>query len=176
MSDEFIEDNADIEAEINEEDDALNVEDTEEESQEETPDVADLQEKNKKLFNRAKTAETELKTLKAKLAEKDKPVEAPQPTNDSLSREEAILIAQGMDEQDLDELKDIAKAKGLPLLKAKDTPIFQAYLDAREAEKKKEKARLSTSKGSQVTEQVDIASLDPDAHKALVKEVMSKVK
>ena len=120
--------------------------------------------------------------INARLAKKlnnPKPVpvvEQTQSTNkDSLSREEAILIAQGMSPEDLDELVDVAKAKGISLLKAKETPIFTAYLQSKEAEAKREKAKLGSSKGSQVSQQRSISDLTEDEHRALVKETMSKV-
>jgi len=114
----------------------------------------------------------------AKKLNKPQPVPVVEQSNqvkDSLSREEAILIAQGMSPEDLDELADVAKAKGISLLKAKDTPIFTAYLQAREAEAKKEKAKLGSSKGSQVSQERSISDLTDEEHKALVLETMSKV-
>jgi hypothetical protein len=135
-----------------------------------TEDLEALKEKNKKLFERAKTAEAKLKEVK-----KEKPPnETTKP--DSLSRDEAILIAQGMTADDLDELKVVAQAKNLPLLKAKDTPLFQGYLEKIEAERKKDKAKLSASKGSQAAEETkDIGEMTEAEHRALFKETMKNV-
>lgn len=106
-----------------------------------------------------------------------KPEAQPPSTNqDTLSREEAILIAQGMDTEDLDELKDVAKAKDLPLLKAKETPLFQAYLEKKADDAKKEKAKLGSSKGSQVQQEQKIGELSRDEHMEVTKELMSKVR
>ena len=135
------------------------------------PEV-DLEEQNRKLYARAKKAEAELKELKSKQAEK--PIN--QTNTDFLSREEGILIAQGMDADDLDELKVVAQAKGLSLLKAKETPLFQGYLDHKAKELKKERAKLPASKGSGQSQEKSISDLSKEEHQALVREMMAKAK
>ncbi len=135
-------------------------------------DYQELAEKNAQIADdQRKRAEIAEAKLKAK-PEVKAPAPIQQTNTDVLSREEAILIAQGMQPEDIDELKAVAKAKELSLLKAKETPLFQGYLEKQEADRKKEKARLSTSKGSQVTQTQSVADLDDDAHKALVKETL----
>lgn len=144
------------------------IEETQEESAEDTTDWKAEALKQKAINDRL-----------AKKLNKPQPVpvveQSNQTSKDSLSREEAILIAQGMSPEDLDELADVAKAKGISLLKAKETPIFTAYLQAQEAERKKEKAKLGSSKGSQVSQERSISDLTDEEHKALVLETMSKV-
>lgn len=127
-------------------------------------------ENEKKLYIRAKKAEADLRALKSK--EPD----TKQTNSDSLSRDEAILIAQGMDADDLDELKTVAQAKGITLLKAKETPLFQGYLEKMESERKKEKAKLSASKGSQTSQEKNISELSRDEHMELVKETMKNIR
>lgn len=131
------------------------------ETTEKEPDYKQIAEDQRK---RAEIAEAKLK-VKPK-------VEAPtQPTNpDALTREEAILIAEGMKVEDLEELQVVAKAKNLSLLKAKDTPLFQAYLEKQEAERKKEKAKISASKGSQEKQERNVSELTRSEHEALVRE------
>lgn len=138
-----------------------------------TEDLAKLQEQNKKLFERAKTAEAKLKEVKTNLPKTDE-----QQTNtDILSREEAILIAQGMQAEDLDELKAVAEAKKLSLLKAKETPLFQGYLEKIEAERKKEKAKLSASKGSaSVKEEKSLVEMTREEHLAYAKEMSKNIR
>jgi hypothetical protein len=137
-----------------------------------TEDLEKLKESNKRLFERTKKAEADLKALKAKEAKPDIKI-----NSDSLSREEAILIAQGMEADDLDELKAVAEAKGLSLLKAKETPLFQGYLEKIETERKKEKAKLSASKGSQTTQaEKSVSEMTPEEHKEFFKETMKNVR
>lgn len=146
--------------------DTEQVVDTADESADDSkPDVEKLQETNKKLFNRAKTAEAELKKLKSQPK-----VEAPSTNADVLTREEAILIAEGMNADDLDKLKAVAQIEKLSLLKAKDTELFQGYLERIETQRKKDKAKLSASKGSQTKQEKSVADLTDEEHKALVKE------
>jgi len=67
----------------------------------------------------------------------------------SFTREEAVLIAQGMDLEDLDNLKVIQKGQGLKTFKeAVESPLFVAYSKAKKAEKKRKESSLGASKGS----------------------------
>lgn len=112
-----------------------------------------LKEKNKQLFERAKKAENEAKALKAK------PVETKTEINKSnetvgLTRDEAILIAKGVDDRIIDEAKIVAEAKKIPLREALEYPTIKAFKQSLEAEERKKKARLGASGGS--------AGSDPD--------------
>jgi hypothetical protein len=69
--------------------------------------------------------------------------------NESVSREEVALMTQGMELEDIDQLKLIATAKKISLLEAKDEPLFSAYYENVTKQRKAEKARLGASKGSQ---------------------------
>jgi len=143
----------------------------------ETEDIEKIKESNKRLFERAKKAEAEAKLLKAERLKAEEQAKV-QPINNSdyLLREEGILIAQGMEADDLDELKAVAKAKDLSLLKAKDTPLFQGYLERAEADRKKEKAKLSASRGSSVKQEKSITQLTREEHEALAKEMAEKIR
>lgn len=69
-----------------------------------------------------------------------------------LTREEGILIAKGMDEESLTQLKAIAKGKNLSLLNAEKDPLFVSYYDKVQKDKKSEQAKLGASKGSSYKE------------------------
>lgn len=98
-------------------------------------------------------------------------------TTDVLSREEAILIAQGMVAEDLDELKAVAEAKKISLLKAKDTPLFQGYLEKKEGERKKEKAKLAASRGSTTArDEKSPSDMSRDEHMAFMKEASKNIR
>jgi hypothetical protein len=131
-----------------------NIEDVVETTPEETPAVEteltvddynklaqekkDLEAKNKQLFERAKKAEADAKA-------KAIPLQTKEPSN-VLSREEAILIAKGVDERIINEAGVIAKAKGINLSEAMKDPLIEAYSEKIKAEEKKEKSQLGASK------------------------------
>jgi len=98
-------------------------------------------------------------------------------TNNSLSRDEAILIAKGYDEEALENLNKIAKATNKNIKEAQEDPLFIAWQEKREAEKKSEKARLGASKGSGYGEdKLDFSKpgLSREEHKKLWQKTMSK--
>lgn len=125
---------------------------TEETSEEETTltveDYKKLERKNKELFERAKKAEALVKEVK----ETKKPAETLK-TNEtpvSLSREEAILIAKGVDENVIEQASLIASAKGISLNDAMKDPLIEAYTENIKAREKREKAQLGASNNSGV--------------------------
>jgi hypothetical protein len=101
-------------------------------------DVVQLQATNKKLYERAKKAEADLKTLRSQ-----KPGEA-NPTN----VEETVLLANGMSEELLGELKAVAKVRNISLLKAQADPIFVAVKEKFEKDQKQKEASLPGSRGA----------------------------
>ena len=84
---------------------------------------------------------------KAKQAVKPEPKQQTLETN-YLTREEGILIAKGMSDEELNQLKVIAKGKGVSLLEAEKDPLFTTYYEKVQKEKRSEQAKLGTSKGS----------------------------
>lgn len=105
--------------------------------------------------------------------------QAPKQENitNTLTREEAILIAKGMEEEDLAKLQTIVKGTGLSLAEAQKDPLFTAYLEKKEAEKKAERAKLGASKGSGYKEQkpgITSPGLSSDEHKKLWSEIVKK--
>lgn len=124
------------------------------------------------LKQKAINARMQKKASKPQIA----PKEQPQSTNtDNLSREEAVLIAQGLSLEDIDKLKVIAKAEDTTLFKAKDSDLFLGYIDRKASIEKKEKAKLGSSKGSQVSQEKKMSELSPDEHKEVFKDTMSQV-
>ena len=120
---------------------------TQESGDEETTDLAGELEKAKKAISqltaRAKRAEDEVKKSKVSGDTKAQPN-----LNNILSREEAVLIARGYDDESLNQIQVIAKGKGISMLEAEKDALFVSYKEKKESEAKAEKAKLGASKGS----------------------------
>lgn len=123
------------------------------------------------------------KAINARLAKKinkpqTEPKEQPDKTNEAqyLTREEGILIAQGLDDEAINKLKSISKGEEISLLKARESDLFQAWNDKREADRKAEKAKLGASKGSgsTPTKKTFKPGMTPEEHKAAWKEKMGQ--
>lgn len=133
-----------------ENDDSTNVEEVAEVEEPEADDpyasktVEDfkaLEKKNKELFERAKKAEALAKEAKGKPLIKEI-----KETPTGLTREEAILIAKGVNEDVINQAALVAKAKGVSLMDAMKDPLIEAYASKLKADEKREKAQLGTSK------------------------------
>ena len=145
------------------------VEETEEESPEETPevDIDALQATNKKLFERAKKAEAKLKELQPKAVE---PKVQSQPASTNV--EETVLLAQGMSEELLGELKAVAAVRKTSLIKAQADPIFVAVKEKLEKEQKSSAAGLGASRGSgniKARKTANTPGISREEHMAMVK-------
>lgn len=104
-------------------------------------DFKALEKKNKELYERAKKAEALAKEAKSKPLIKE--------TNETptgLTREEAILIAKGVNEDIINQASLVAKAKGVSLMDAMKDPLIEAYASKIKADERREKAQLGTSK------------------------------
>ncbi len=128
-------------------------------------DIEQVQATNKRLFERAKKAEAELKAFKA-----NKPAEAktvsPQP-----SVEELILQDKGMSDELIAELKTVAQVRKISLIKAQNDPIFVAIKENFEKDQKQKDASLPASRGSgSVKAKKDFATpgLSRDEHRKMV--------
>lgn len=97
----------------------------------------------KQLVARAKKAEEENRLLK-----KPKEPTATQQQPASLNVEETVLLANGMDEALLENLKKVAQVQGISLIKAQSDPIFVAIKEQFEKEKLDKKASIGPSRGS----------------------------
>ena len=137
-------------------------ESTEEESTDDSDKIKQLLVRTQKAEKKAKEAKAELERIKAN------------PDTTSLTREEAVLIAKGMDEADLDILATIQKSSGINLKEAQESALFKAYLKDKQSKVKKDKAQLPASKtylglnkyGKPLTE---------EEHRAKFKELTSKL-
>ena len=130
-----------------------------EEVEDDNDEVAKLRSENKKLVEIIKRR-------------KEREAQAPQETkqtinktNNTISREEAILFAQGFSEEDVDHLNLVAKGSGLSIKEAREHPLFVSYMEKQDMEKKARKASMGTSKGSSATKKVDLSLLSDDEHK-----------
>lgn len=118
-------------------------------------DIAQMQATNKRLFERAKKAEAELKALRGE----KRPVQAKKPASQESSIEEVVLLANGMDEELLEQLKKISKVQGTSLLKTQADPIFVAVKEKFEKDRKEQQASLGASRGSgQIKPKLDFKS------------------
>ena len=112
----------------------------------ESEDSSALEEKNKKLFERAKKAEAEVKVLRTQLKPAVKEVSAPQDT-DSLPQKDLIAIIQAqVPVDDVDDVVEYAKLKKIPVAEALKTNVVKAILTEKAEERKTASA---TATGSQ---------------------------
>lgn len=144
----------------------------------ETDDVAKLKEELKtsqeardRLYARLKRLEKEIKGDESKPETETKP-ESPA----SLSRDEAILIAKGFSEDELERAKRIAAVENIPLTQVPDNDLFKTWKERRDAEAKQQAAQLPSSKGARSTVKKTFATkgLSDDDHKALFNEKMGR--
>jgi hypothetical protein len=121
------------------------------------------------VHGRATRAEAELKTLKG-----GKPAAAP--AAPQVGVEETVLLANGMPEELVKELKVVAKARGInSLIKAQNDPIFVALKEKFEKEKKQKDASLPASRGSgaaAVPKTVSQPGLSREEHQRLAREAL----
>lgn len=114
---------------------------TPEDSEESKDDVEALKEQNKKLFERAKTAEAKLKELKPKVEPKP---ETP-PSDPGLPIADIIALSK-IHEEDVEEVVNYAKFKKIPVKEALKLNVIKTLLNDRAEERKTAEA---TAKGSQ---------------------------
>jgi hypothetical protein len=151
-------DTEELDSENQSTEEVVNTEEVEEVSVEETTeDPSELKEKNQKLYERAKKAESELKALKAKV----KPPEAPTPSGVTslnpvqLARDSKAIA--DLVEEDVDYVATYADKFGLTLSDARKNKDVQAVLQVRAEERRTAEAtntgsaRRGTSKVSDET-------------------------
>jgi len=89
-----------------------------------------------------------------------------------LTREEAILFAQGLSEEEVAKAQRIALIEGVSVTEAIKDPIYQAWKTKNEETKKSEQASVGTSTGSPTAKQkqdFNSKGLEREDHKALFK-------
>lgn len=100
------------------------------------------------------------------------------PTENGLTREEAIAFAQGMTEDEVEYAKKVKSVEGHKTLQdAIKSPLFKHWKTERETEKRNQNAQLAGSSGSgggSSRKTLATSGLSADEHKALAREKMSK--
>lgn len=127
---------------------------------------------------RAEKAEARLKE-KSPVSTDEKPTqkntETATPKN-SLTREEAILFAKGLNEDEVEFAAKVAQIEGIKLTEAVNNEIFTTWKGKREAEEKRKNAQLGASRGSgsqKKTKSITDRGLTRDEHKELWKQTRS---
>lgn len=104
-----------------------------------------------------------------------KPAEQTKPQATPANVEEVVLLANGMDESLMEQLKKVAAVNGTSLLKAQNDPIFVAVKEKFEREKKSSSASLGASRGSggaKVQKSLSTPGLSREEHMRLAKEAI----
>jgi hypothetical protein len=127
----------------------------EEETNDETPTLEDYQ----RLKKERETLLAQKEHWKKK-ATQSKPLEQTETlktNNEYLTRDEAVLLAKGYDEDDLARLNVLAKAEGKKLNEVVNDEMFIAW---------KVKAQLGSSKSSTSKMSKPVSEMTPEEHKA----------
>lgn len=109
-----------------------------------------------------------------------KPAEAAQESKpaapDSLSRDEAIVIAKGYSEEELEQAKKVAALEGCKVTEALDKDLFKDWKKRRDDAAKQQQAQLPALRGSKVTQKKSFSTpgLSDEDHKALFNERQGK--
>jgi hypothetical protein len=139
-------------------------------------DVEQVQATNKRLFERAKKAEAELKALKQ--GNLPKPEAKPQANAPLIDVDERILKANGMPDELLSELRVIAALRGVSVIDAQNDHLFVATKEKFDKDSKSKAASMGASRGSgQIKVQKTFAStgLSREEHMAMIKEADIKL-
>jgi len=139
----------------------------EDDSTKATPDK--FEEKNRKLYARAKKAEEELKMLKVKPEETPKETSTETP-EDVFTLAKTVASLKEYDPEELDFIQMMSKAKGISPKEAADTEEAKIYIAAKRQKVEDEKSKLEPSTKQSPTEQsVDDVS-NEDLRKMSVKD------
>jgi hypothetical protein len=111
-----------------------------------------------------------------RLFEKTQKAKAPEQTTATPSNvEEVVLLANGMDETLMEQLKKVAAINNTSLIKAQNDPIFVAVKEKFEREKKSSNASLGASRGSgqaKVQKGFSTPGLSREEHMKLAREAI----
>ena len=131
-------------------------------------DYRKLEATNKKLYARLKMEEAKAKELEGKVNLK------PIINQDTVSRDELVLIAKGKDVDVIDKAKLIAQASGISLIDALQDPAIVAFEEKKLQEEKSKQAQLGGSGRTLARKEPEVKPNMPrDEHKALVEKAMN---
>jgi len=153
-----------VETEV-EETETTEVEETEEETDVESPTLEDYQALKKK----ADTLQAQKEHWRKKATQTPpikKESEILQTKNEYLTREEAVLLAKGYDEEDLARLNVLAKADGKKVNEVVNDEMFIAWKEKKDEKIKAQKAQLGSSKSSTSKTSKPVSQMTPEEHKA----------
>ena len=154
--------NEELETETNEVEETNEAEETEQSDDSPTLEdfeqaqakLKELEEKNKQLYARLKKTEK----VKTETVTKE--------TNENyLTRDEAILLAKGYDEDDINSLRKLAGDGNL--IEASKDPMFQAYKKEKERKEKAKKSQLGASGAGVNKGQKPVGEMTEEEHRAL---------
>ncbi len=140
---------------------------------EEVDDSADTIETEEDALAKAQAEAAKYRRLFEK--SQKKPVEQTKPQATPANVEEVVLLANGMDETLMEQLKKVAAINNTSLLKAQNDPIFVAVKEKFEREKKSSSASLGASRGSgavKAQKGLNTPGLTREEHMRLAKEAI----
>lgn len=167
--------------------DDVTVDETEDTSSE-TETADDELEKAKRIAadqkRRAEKAEAELKELKSKSetkTDKEEPKSEGQKetmvSGDQLTKEEAILYARGLSEEEVEKVKSIAKIEGESPLVSAESDYFKHWQSQKKAAVEADETQLGASKGSMKTKpkkDFSTTGLSAEEHKAMFRDALGR--
>lgn len=150
------------------------------ETEEKEPTVEELkeqlrisEEKRDKLYARLKRQDKD-DDGSEKTRQTAKKDEASQPA--SLTRDEAIVIAKGFSEEELEHAKKVAVLENCTPVQALDNDLFKDWKAKRDKVAKEQAAQLPASKGARATVKKSLSTpgLSDEEHKQLAKEKLGR--
>lgn len=136
----------------------------EEETNDETPTLEDYQKLKKE--RETLLAQKEHWKKKANQSPPLEKTELKQTNTEYLTREEAVLLAKGYDEEDLARLNLLAKADGKKLNEVVNDEMFVAWKEKKDDKIKAVKAQLGSSKSSTSKTSKPVSEMTPEEHRA----------
>lgn len=168
MTEEF---NEDIASQNDEQDVDLEENNIEEDSEDEGSNE-DFSEREKELYARAKKAETKLKTLKEVKVDVKPKVNKTNEASSGVTRHEAILIAKGATEEDLELVNKLADINGISVLEAWEDDYIQNVITKRTEDEKTKANQIGASTGSPSSgkKQKAIGKMTREEHEEFMKQ------
>lgn len=164
---EYLHDTVEVEEEL---DTDVTTEDTE--SAEEVSDEVTLSKSEfKKLQRRALAYEA----LKNEGNERITKTTNPEVTDDETYKEELKFLAKGYSDEAIDYIKILSKGAGVTMKEAEENPLFQAFQEKQDAERKAKRAQLGASRGSAIKKGVDMSKMTPEEHQKAWYDMVSKL-